>query len=171
MITGAMVLFFTIAVGYSLLNSSTQDALSPEQNISYFSGFNENTIIKMSYLSKEETINKNFDIKNSQTENFSDIPFHKDFYMDINASNTNQSYDITVIRKKNSFNFQFENLPLNSTVSIISDTQYTYENVPVDWAGNIAFSDISANESLCLNTSLPNEKNKICYQIDNGGKS
>lgn len=134
----------------------------------YIEGFEENTLVTLTSLSKENITED--EIKTPGTEktplSFSREKAPKNFIL--NIKNKSQNFDITARQTTENTILKFEGLPLDTKISVLSDKKQIHQNVPVDWAGNLTLTQSHKPASLC---AIINNKEKICYSTNNKGRS
>jgi len=165
-ITLTVITIAIMATGGFHAFTSQQPALKNKTTLTnYIEGFEENTLITLTSLSKENITEEKIEILNTKKTplSFSKPGSPKNFILNIKYKNKN--FDITATQNKNATMLKFEGAPLDTKISILINENKIHQNVPVDWAGNLTLTQDHKDTSLC---AIINNKEKICYNTDKG---
>lgn len=150
-----MVTFVSVMMLYLFQNPSNPPILSSQE--SYLSGFDAGTQIDITTLSKDKINTKNIMIENAEKIILHDISISKNTALVMTIKQNQKSYDITALQKEGALTLTYDNLPLDSKITL-SD----HVNVPVDWAGKLVLTASNPDQSFCTRM---NEKEKICLAL------
>jgi len=162
-IISASIAFIAIG-GIYALNSQHAPQTKPNL-INYVEGFEKETLITVTSLSKENITENKIDVLGKEKTH---LPFSQDNAPGkflLNVKNQTQSFDITATQTIENIILKFEGLALDTKISVLVGKKQIHQNIPVDWAGHLTLKQKNTTSTLC---AVINNKEKICYSQSKG---
>lgn len=144
-----------------------QSTLNNETHLyNYVEGFEKNTLITLTALSVKNIKEKQIrtDGQEKTVLPFSENKTPAEFIL--NIQNQKQNFDIITTQNRDQIILKFENMPVDTKISILSENAAIHKDVPVDWAGHLTLHQTQINSTLC---AMINNKEKICFEKNRRG--
>jgi hypothetical protein len=160
------VTIFIVVIGFYFIAPSNRSNTAMTQE-GYVEGFEKGTTLKLSTLSQEDVKTHIKTVQHSEKTALPDLTLNQKTGIVLNVNDNKDNYDIVTIDDGKNIVLTYENLPLNSQVSLMRDGTKIHNHVPVDWVGNLVLNVNSKPSRLCneIFHPSPNISRTICYTI------
>jgi len=165
------VTIVSVVIAYSLSVSNPSEENNKRE--SYAAGFNQNTKVIISNISKGSIETESITVSGSKKTLLNNLTLDQNTGSILTVRDGKNNFDIETITNNKNIIINYKNLPLNSQITLFQDGSPIHENVPVDWVGNLVLTASNDIYHLCNQIYRPelNANQTICYNVNQEGQS